>query len=144
MKVLFVCIGNACRSQMAEAFARRYGSDVLEAESAGVAPASMIPEVTHNVMREKGIPLAEQFPKGIDEVALHDIDLVVNMSGMPLRSMLTVPTRDWKVKDPMGEKDVVHAKVRDEIERYVMSLVLEFRQIRAKPPQGEEPHATRI
>ena len=87
MKVLFVCIGNAHRSQMAEGFARTYGSDVLEADSAGLSPVSGIPEVTHKVMGEKGISLEEQFPKAVHEVRLHDVDLIVNMTGVPLRGV---------------------------------------------------------
>jgi len=143
-KILFVCIGNACRSQMAEAFARKYGSDVLEAESAGVAPASMIPEVTKKVMGEKGIKLDEQFPKGLGEVPFHEIEMVVNMSGVPLRGIPATRTREWRVKDPMGEKESVHAQVRDEIERYVMALVLELRQQKATWSPGPEQRAPRI
>jgi len=144
IKVLFVCIGNACRSQMAEAFANKYGSDVLEAESAGVAPASMIPEVTHKVMAEKGIKLGEQFPKGLSEIPFHEIELVVNMSGVPMRVIPGARTRDWRVKDPMGEKESVHAQVRDEIERYVMTLVLELRQQKAASAPGSAPGSPRI
>ena len=49
--MLFVCIGNACRSQMAEGFARSYGADVMEAHSAGLAPAVSVPSLTRQVMR---------------------------------------------------------------------------------------------
>jgi len=134
MKVLFVCIGNACRSQMAQAFARTYGSDVIEPESAGLAPATRIPEVTERIMAEKGIQLAGQFPKSVDEVALHDIDLVVNLSGRALRGLPVTRVRDWRVKDPIGEKEQVHKQVRDEIERFVMSLVLELRNLKSSWP----------
>ncbi|MBI5283393.1 MAG: arsenate reductase ArsC [Candidatus Solibacter usitatus] len=134
MKVLFVCVGNACRSQMAEGFARAYGADVLTAESAGLSPASLIPEVTHKVMREKGIELTDQYPKAVGEVPLHDVDLVVNISGVPLRGLPVTRARDWKVKDPIGEKESVHKAVRDEVERLVMGLVLELRQLKASWP----------
>jgi len=134
MKVLFVCVGNACRSQMAEAFARTYGSDVIEAESAGLAPATRIPEVTARIMVEKGIQLSAQFPKGIDEIALHDIDLVVNLSGRALRGLPVTRVRDWRVKDPIGEKEQVHKQVRDEVERFVMGLVLELRNLKSNWP----------
>lgn len=131
-KVLFVCIGNAHRSQMAEGFARHYGSDVLEAESAGLFPVSGIPEVTHKVMAEKGVSLEEQCAKGVEDVRLHDVDLVVNMSGSPLRGLPVPRIREWKVKDPVGAKESVHRAVRDEIEGLVMGLVLEVRQARAE------------
>jgi arsenate reductase (thioredoxin) len=129
MRVLFVCVGNACRSQMAEAFARTYGSDVIEAESAGMMPASIIPPVTRKVMTEKGIDLGEQFPKGIFDVPLHDIEMVVNMSGMSMHGITVPQLREWKVRDPMGARESVHREVRDEVERLVMNLVLELRRV---------------
>ena len=131
-KVLFICIGNACRSQMAEAFARKYGSDVLEAESAGLAPASMIPEVTRRLMGELGIEMEDQFPKSVLEIAAHDLDVVVNLSGRSLRGLPFSRPREWAVRDQIGEKDAVHREVRAEIERLVMSLILELRQARQK------------
>ena len=127
MKVLFVCVGNACRSQMAEAFARTYGADVLEVESAGVSPASMIPEVTRKVMLEKGIKMDDQFPKDVLDLRLHDVDLLVNISGITLRGLPVTRTREWKVKDPIGEKESFHRQVRDELEHMVMALILEVR-----------------
>ena len=133
-KVLFICIGNACRSQMAEAFANKYGSDVLEAESAGLAHASMIPEVTRNLMRELGIEMLDQFPKSVQEIAAHDLDIVVNLSGRSLRGLPFSHPREWAVRDPIGEKESVHRAVRAEIERHVMNLILELRQARRKQP----------
>jgi len=131
-KVLFICIGNACRSQMAEAFARKYGSDVLEAESAGLAPASMIPEVTRRLMGELGIGMEDQYPKSVLEIAAHDLDVVVNLSGRSLRGLPFSRPREWAVRDPIGEKEAVHREVRAEVERLVMSLILELRQARQK------------
>jgi len=62
-RVLFVCLGNAYRSQMAEGFANRLGHDVLVAESAGLTPVDRVPETTLHVMWEKGIDISAQFPK---------------------------------------------------------------------------------
>lgn len=134
-KVLFICIGNACRSQMAEAFARKYGSDVLEAESAGLAPASMIPEVTRSVMRELGIEMTDQYPKSVSEVATFDLDVVVNLSGRSLRGLPFSRPREWKARDPIGEPESVHREVRAGIERDVMNLILELRQARQRGMQ---------
>ena len=58
-RIGFVCIGNACRSQMAEGFARHYGEGLFEAHSAGLAPAMRIPEETVKVMAEKGIDVSK-------------------------------------------------------------------------------------
>src|SRR5947209_2471045 len=79
-RVLFVCIGNACRSQMAEGFARTYGSDALVAASAGVAPAGAVARDTVRAMLEKNIDLREHFPKSIQHLDRARFDLVVNMS----------------------------------------------------------------
>jgi arsenate reductase (thioredoxin) len=131
-RVLFVCIGNACRSQMAEAFARRYGADVLEAFSAGLSPALAIPAITREVMKEKGIDTGEQFPKPLRGELVERCDIMVNLSGEELAASPKV--RTWKVADPIGQKDDFHRHVRDQIEGLVMELVLELRRVPAAPP----------
>ena len=123
-RVLFVCIGNACRSPMAEAFAKAYGSDVLEAYSAGLAPALAAAPLTHAVMQEKNIDLGDFYPKEIEHTLSlipGQVDLIVNMSGyrLPLRA----PVEEWDVRDPIGESEQVFRQVRDEIERRVLALI---------------------
>src|SRR6266852_6816262 len=83
-RVLFVCIGNSCRSQMAEGFARAYGSDVMEASSAGVAPATIIAPLTRQVLAESNIRIDDHFPKGLDLVSRENFDVLVNLSGLPV------------------------------------------------------------
>ncbi|HEY3741247.1 MAG TPA: hypothetical protein VGL53_15460 [Bryobacteraceae bacterium] len=126
-RVLFVCIGNACRSQMAEAFAKRYGSDAAEISSAGLSPAASIPELTRAVMKDKNIPLTGHAPKGIEVFVKARWDLIVNISGQPLPHLQTGRVVEWKIQDPMGMRQAVHEKVRDEIESLVMRLILELR-----------------
>lgn len=133
-RVVFVCVGNACRSQMAEAFARAYGKDVVDAASAGLGPAPMIPEVTVRMMAEKGISVEGQFPKSLSEAAPGPEDWLVNLSGFPLPNVPFAALREWRVEDPIGKKDAVHARVRDEIEMLVMNLILELRQKAAAAP----------
>ena len=77
-RVLFVCIGNAARSQMAEAFARAYGSDVMAVQSAGTSPANMLAPYAVQLLEGKGIRTDDQFPKGVDMIR-ESFDLVVNM-----------------------------------------------------------------
>src|SRR5579862_5164669 len=67
-RVLFVCIGNSCRSQMAEAFARAYGSDVVSAHSAGLSPAMIVAPLTRVVLEEKNIRSDGQFPKTVESM----------------------------------------------------------------------------
>jgi arsenate reductase (thioredoxin) len=126
-RVLFVCLGNSCRSQMAEGFARAYGKDVWEVESAGLSPATIIVQPTRDVMEEKQIDLLNQFPKPLEWVALDTFDLIVNISGYPLPSHIRVPVREWKVDDPIGSSPKVYRRVRDEIEALVLALLEEAR-----------------
>jgi arsenate reductase len=127
IRVLFVCIGNSCRSQMAEGFARTYGSDVMVPASAGLAPAMSIAADTIKAMDGKGIDLRDQFPKSIRHLGRSQFELVINMSGMELPPMTGVEVRDWDVDDPVYLKFVQHCEVRDEIEHLVMTLILELR-----------------
>lgn len=125
-RVLFVCIGNSCRSQMAEAFARRYGSDVIEAESAGLSPCNIVAPITREVMLEKDIDLDGCHPKSFAQTGGR-FDLIVNMSGLPLPD-LGAPVREWKVEDPIWVSRERHRGIRDEIEMRVQKLILEFRR----------------
>ena len=125
-KVLFLCIGNSCRSQMAEGFARTYGADVMEAQSAGLGPAMSVSSMTIDTMKEKNIDMSEAVPKGVDGVDRNGISLIVNISGqkLPVRGVTVL---DWDVRDPIGRDEKVFREVRDEIERRVMELILQLR-----------------
>lgn len=137
-RVLFACIGNSCRSQMAEAFARAYGGDVLIAASAGVAPAVSIARDTLRAMSEKNIDLREHFPKGFRDLGRAEFDLVLNMSGSYLRQSLGAATVvDWDVPDPVMMDYPEHCEVRDAIERRVMALILELRRPAAPKFRGQ-------
>jgi arsenate reductase (thioredoxin) len=127
-RVLFLCIGNACRSQMAEAFARAYGSDVLAPSSAGFAPAARIPDDTLRAMEEKNLDLSGQVPKSISDLNGWEFDLIVNMSGYPLPQVNGARVRKWDVEDPIGLDYEKHCQIRDQIEMLVMKLILELRR----------------
>jgi arsenate reductase (thioredoxin) len=138
-RVLFVCFGNSCRSQMAEAFSRAYGGDVIEAASAGVQPASRISRRTRSVMQEVGVPLdSDQAPKNVSSFNLDSFDLIVNLSeyGVPKTDTMVLKL---KVQDPMGREENVHREVRDEIERFVRFLAEHFRRARDWSPEDEGP-----
>ena len=125
-RVLFVCIGNACRSQMAEAFARACGADVVSAESAGLWPASRIPPITVELMLEKNIRLDGRFPKGLDRTGT-GFDLIVNISGEPLPVPASARVREWDVEDPICLPTERQREIRDQIEALVRDLVAELR-----------------
>lgn len=121
---------------MAEGFARAYGSDVLIAESAGLAPALMVAPLTHKVMLEKNIDLGHLFPRNIDVLKGH-FDLVVNISGGEVPGSLEGPVEEWDILDPIGQPEEVFRKVRDEIEQRVMRLVLMMRNRKPAKSEGQ-------
>jgi arsenate reductase len=128
-RVLFVCVGNSCRSQMAEAFAKAYGSDVIDVFSAGLAPASIIAPLTRQVLSEKNLGIEGHFPKSVEMVSREPFDIVVNMSGVKF-AMPGARIVDWPVRDPIGLKESVYRSVASEIEGLVMRLILEIRSSR--------------
>jgi arsenate reductase len=126
-RVLFVCLGNSCRSQMAEAFARALGEGVWEVESAGLMPAVGIAPPVRTVLEEKKIDLGDQFPKPLEWVRPETFDLVINMSGYDLPEGLVVNERKWQVDDPIGRGDKVYRRVRDRVEELVRALLAELK-----------------
>jgi arsenate reductase (thioredoxin) len=129
VNVLFVCVQNAGRSQMAEALFRRAAGDGHDTRSAGSAPAERVhPEVVA-VMRELGIELGDRVPRGLDRSDVEWAELVVTMGCGDACPVLPGKRYvDWELPDPAGlPADEVRA-VRDEIHRRVKSLVNDLGQ----------------
>jgi arsenate reductase len=130
---------------MAEAFARAHGSDVLEAQSAGLAPALALAPLTHAVMLEKDIDLGDCFPKEMGRVidrageSVDNVDLIINMSGYELQLKRPVPVEEWDVHDPIGQSEETFREVRDEIERRVLQLIA---TLRSRKTVGSEAVST--
>ncbi|HET7904268.1 MAG TPA: arsenate reductase ArsC [Candidatus Eisenbacteria bacterium] len=124
-RVLFVCVENSCRSQMAEGFARAIGGDRVAAQSAGSRPSGVVNERAIAFMREKGIDLAAQASKGLDDLpAGVTWDAVVTMGCGD--ACPTLPARlrlDWELPDPKHLPDDEFRAVRDEIEARVRALL---------------------
>lgn len=129
-RVLFVCVGNAFRSQMAEAFANAYGRESVQADSAGIAPVLAVPEITKTLMREKGIEMDGHFPKALVHMDLASYDVVVNMSGVPVHAPKGVHVLVWNVEDPVGAGEKKMREVRDDIEQRVTGLLIHLRRER--------------
>ena len=119
---------------MAEGFARVYGPDVLEAQSAGLAPALAVVSLTQEVMLEKNIDLGDYYPKRFESVE-DDVDLIVNMSGHQLPSRAGAQVEVWEIRDPIGESEDVFRQVRDQIEQQVRQLI---ERLRSRKPAGSE------
>lgn len=128
-KILFVCVGNASRSQMAEAFANHYGRGKIIASSAGTNPAAEIDPNAVKVMKEKGIDISGQKPKPIDFDEVSKADVIVTMGcgaeGFCPATFLE-KVRDWKLDDPKGKPIEFTRKIRDEIERKVKAMIEEL------------------
>ena len=137
-KVLFLCIGNACRSQMAEAIARHRASDVMEASSAGLVPFGEIPSTTLTVLQELGISADGQSSKPLRSQDISGADIVINMTGRSGATIFTEPAaavEDWDVGDPYGFNLAVYRAIRDQIEARVEDLARRLRE-RADPPDA--------
>ena len=133
-RLLFLCTGNSCRSQMAEGFARHYAGDTLEVYSAGTNPEPIRRE-TVEVMREVGIDISGQRSKGLDAVP-RDVDVVVTVCDRAAEACPFFPGSPrilhWSLPDPaqaQGTPDQVkeaYRAVRDRIAELVRALVSEL------------------
>lgn len=122
-KVAFVCVANSCRSQMAEGFAKHYGSDVLEVYSAGTNLADKVNPNAVLVMKEVGIDISNQYPKKLDDIPSY-IDYLITMGCNVECPYVPCKVReDWGLDDPVGKPLDEFRKVRDQIEKKVIELI---------------------
>jgi arsenate reductase len=105
LKVMFLCTGNSCRSQMAEGFARVLGTGLVEARSAGLIAAGVHPRAIA-VMREEGIDISGQRSREIDPDLLLTMDVVITLCDNAAESCPRTPPTlrrlHWPIKDPVG------------------------------------------
>jgi protein-tyrosine-phosphatase len=125
-KILFVCIENSGRSQMAAAFAKKFGGDKVEVLSAGSKPAEKVNLNVVEVLKEKGIDISQNKPKQLTAQMAKEVDLVVTMGcGDVCPGPFFVPTIDWKLEDPKGKPIEKVREIRDDIENRVKKLLAE-------------------
>ena len=126
-RVLFVCIENACRSQMAAGFARMHGAGHVEAFSAGSRPAASINPRAVAFMAERGCNISAQVPQALDAFTGQDFDTVVTMGCGDACPWLPARHRvDWSLPDPKSLPDDEFRSVRDDIERRVRQLLAQW------------------
>ncbi len=133
-RVLFACVGNASRSQMAEGFARHHGGEKIEPYSAGTQPASRISRRAVEAMKEKGIDISPQYPKLLTPEMVDAMDLVVLM-GCGANACPNAPPkklREWDIEDPIGNSPEELGRIRDEIEVRVLDLLKRLPWVRSK------------
>src|SRR6476620_5471450 len=124
--ILFVCIQNAGRSQMAEGFFKKYAPEDYEPLSAGTKPTSEINPIATQAMKEVGIDISKQRPKDITEDMIRNSTKIINMGCMEkdLCPTVFVPNLvDWGIEDPKGKSIDKVREIRDEIKERVKGLI---------------------
>ena len=127
LKILYVCVGNSCRSPMAEAIARSMGAGLVDAQSAGLAPAGWVAERTMSTLERLGYSTDGLWSKGLDAVSSSDIDIVVSLLGHETPELIPVASgarRDaWPILDPFGEDEEVYIDVARRLEVRIRHLL---------------------
>ena len=127
-RVLFACIGNSARSQMAHGFAQALGGDRVEARSGGSRPLGHVLPEAIQVMRERGIDISGHPSQGFDEAWVRSAcDLVVTMGcgDDACPAFIGKPMEDWELPDPKGRDLAFFRAVRDDIEHRVRRVLRE-------------------
>jgi arsenate reductase (thioredoxin) len=128
--IAFVCTGNSCRSQMAEGFARFYGSSLLEVYSAGTYPAERVSPDAIAAMKEKGIDISSQYPKTLDEIPAK-LDILITMGcGVSCPFIPNFYREDWGLEDPVGGSPEKFREVRNLIEQEIFELITKLKNVK--------------
>ena len=127
-RVLFVCVHNSGRSQMAAAFARRLAKEGLEVESAGTTPSKRVNTVVAQAMQEQGIDVLQHRPRLLTQAMVDRADQVITM-GCAIDEACPanfVPADDWGLPDPEGKSIEEVRGIRDQVEARVRRLLTEL------------------
>jgi protein-tyrosine-phosphatase len=137
VRVLFVCIGNSCRSPMAESIALRDAADLFLTASAGLSPLGVVQKLTLLTLEANGYPTDGLHSKPILNDAWAEADLVVNMSGYPRERAFPRAewhkVEDWDVEDPYGASPEVYQRIFDNIRTRIESLATRLRERERRP-----------
>jgi arsenate reductase len=127
LKIIFVCVENARRSQMAQGFAEVFGREKVEVYSAGSSPSSQIDPLVIEVMKEKGIDLSSKRPKGLKDLPPVEMDYLVTMGcEETCPAVLAKKIIEWEIPDPKGKPIEFFREVRDIIEDKVKAFFEEI------------------
>ena len=124
--VLFVCVENTGRSQMAEAFFKKYAKNQFNVISAGTSPSSHLNPIVVSVMNELGIDLENQKPQLLSSSMIENSNKTVNMGCMDKEScpsLFVKDVDDWNIEDPKGKSIEDVRKIRDQIKNDVLNLL---------------------
>lgn len=122
--VLFLCVHNAGRSQMAAGFAQHFGNDRIEIFSGGTEPADTVNPVAVEAMKEVGIDISSSVPQLLTNDMLHRVDVVVTMGCGDTCPYIAGKTYlDWPLEDPKGKSIEIVREIRTDIENRVRTLI---------------------
>ena len=127
--ILFVCVENAGRSQMAEGFFKKYAPNGFKSLSAGTKPVYQLNPIVVEAMKEVGIDISKQKSKELTDEMIRDSENVVNMGCMEKNfcpTMWLPKVIEWGLEDPKGQSIEKVREIRDEIEQRVKELVAEI------------------
>ena len=127
--ILFVCVENVGRSQMAEGFFKKYAPDGFKTLSAGTKPGYQLNPMVVEAMKEIGIDISKQKSKELTDEMIRDSDNVVNMGCMDKNFCPTIwlpKVIEWNLEDPKGKSIEKVREIRDEIEKRVKKVVAEI------------------
>jgi len=125
-RILFVCVENACRSQMAEAFFNELASGKAEAISAGTRPADKVNRNAVKAMKEIGINMLNNRPKLLISEMMKKADKVITMGcEVDVCPVASKEVEEWKLEDPSGRPIEKFREIRDEIKKRVEKLIKE-------------------
>ena len=124
-KVAFICVHNSCRSQMAEGWAKKLGSDLLEVYSAGTKEYPEVKPLAAQVMEEVGVDMSQHYPKLLSDIP-EEVDILITMGcNVVCPFVPNSHSEDWGLDDPSGgpiegyreTRDLIKSKVEDLIKR---------------------------
>lgn len=122
-KVAFICVHNSCRSQMAEGWAKKLGSDVLEVYSAGTEEYPEVKPLAVQVMKEVGVDMTGHYPKLLSDIP-EEVDILITMGcNVVCPFVPNSHSEDWGLEDPSGGPIEDYRKTRDLIEEKVEDLI---------------------
>src|SRR5262249_5346566 len=130
-RVLFVCLGNSCRSPMAEAIARQDAPDLWEVSSGGLTPLGYVAQLTRETIRKNNYSAEGLDSKPIMHAHWQEVDLVINMSGFEKDRVFedSDKVEDWLVTDPFGAEPELYQEVFDDIRGRIFELAGRIRSL---------------
>jgi len=126
-KILFVCVENAGRSQMAEEFFKKYLPTGFQSISAGTKPAVRVNPIVIQVMKEVGIDIENNSPQNISQQMIDESEITINMGCMDKEScpaLFLKDVEDWQIRDPKGKPIEQVREIRDQIEQKVKDFII--------------------